>query len=681
MKTIWAGAAILATLVQGAAAQDDGTVIVMDGSGSMWGQIDGRPKLEIAKEALAEVLQDVPPGRELGLLAYGHRRKGDCGDIELLVPPAPGTVSEVLGSANTMRFLGKTPLTEAVRQAAIGLRSTEEAATVILITDGIETCEGDPCALARELEAGGVDFTAHVVGFGLSREEGAALSCLATETGGRYIEARDATALRTALNQTIASTPAPETTGTLPPAPMATLDATETAGRATAIDITWTGPARAGDYIDIAPFDGAGTHSFTSAPVTAGEDKVTLTLPADLGTYVLRYVQPLTEEERASIGQGRTERTLALRDIAVVDIDKFLDAPDVAGQGATISVAWGGPAGAGDFIGIYHAGASGIDPWLEAYGVDSSSPVSIHMPLDPGSYELRYIVEGSDGDAILVTEPVTISAAQITFNAPDTIRPGATFPLGWSGPGGPDDWIDIVDTGTDGVYASDGYSEYSYAYTKESMESREATLTAPEAPGSYEIRYIGSYPSNGRASTSERLMLFRQAITVSADAPDWSLPVDEGESENVSAASMDDVTKDDVTTASETPDRAPADEPAAPSDPQSDAEVPAPQDDIAYFCEEAEGCVIEDAETGVGFFIRYGWATDLPYHEGPEAPVRINFFDTRTNAQVALNAPADITDGLLCLPSTVGTLCNLTPDDPSAMIGMTTLIQTLKTLE
>ena len=71
-----------------------------------------------------------------------------------------------------MKFLGKTPLTEAVRQAASTLKSTEAKATVILITDGIETCEADPCALGAELEASGVDFTAHVVGFGLTAEEG-----------------------------------------------------------------------------------------------------------------------------------------------------------------------------------------------------------------------------------------------------------------------------------------------------------------------------------------------------------------------------------------------------------------------------------------------------------------------------------------------------------------------------
>lgn len=665
MKTTWAGAAILAALVQSASAQDVKAVIVMDGSGSMWGQIDGRLKLEIAKETLANVLEDFPKNRALGLLAYGHRRKGDCGDIELLVPPAPGTVPEVLGSANSMRFLGKTPLTEAVRQAALGLRSTEEAATVILITDGIETCAGDPCALGRELEASGVDFTAHVVGFGVSREEGAALSCLATETGGRYFEAGDAAGLSDALSQTITSAPAPKAASALPPAPAATLDAPETAGRATEIEIAWTGPAREGDYIDIVPFDGAGTHAFASVPVSAGQNTVTLMLPADLGSYVLRYVQPFTEEERAQIGHGTTERALALRGITVVDIDKFLDAPDVVGQGATMEVAWGGPGGDEDYIGVYHAGAAGVDPWLAAYGVGEGNPIPVRMPLDPGSYELRYIVEGSDGETVLITKPVTVSTAQVSFNAPDTIKPGATFPLGWSGPGGPKDWIDLVDAGTENVYASDGYTEHSYAYTEDSMDTREATLTAPETPGTYDIRYVGTYPISARAPTSERVVLFRQAITVSADAPDWNLTSGEDDS-------------------------APGDRPApvtpsgAPSEGaplQEAAGEPGLGEDVGYFCQEAEGCVINDAQTGVSFYIRYGWATDHPYRDGPEAPVRINVFDTATQAHVTLNAPDEITDGLLCLPSTMGMVCNMTPDEVSAMLGMTTLVQTLKPIE
>ena len=131
------------------AAADGRTIIVLDGSGSMWGQIDGKPKLEIAREALAEVLKSIPADTELGLIAYGHRSKGACDDIETLVAPATGTAQAIADAAAKMQFLGKTPLTESVRRAAAELHSTEEKATVVLITDGIETCEGDPCALAQ----------------------------------------------------------------------------------------------------------------------------------------------------------------------------------------------------------------------------------------------------------------------------------------------------------------------------------------------------------------------------------------------------------------------------------------------------------------------------------------------------------------------------------------------------
>jgi Ca-activated chloride channel homolog len=186
------------------------SIIVLDGSGSMWGQIDGRAKLEIAREALVEVLGGLPPETELGLIAYGHRTQGACDDIELIVPPATGTAAAISDAAQNLQFVGKTPLTEAVRQAAVELRSSEEKATVILITDGIETCNADPCALGAELEATGVDFTAHVVGFGLSAEDGAKVACLADNTGGLYIQASDARALRDALQTTVVAEPVPE---------------------------------------------------------------------------------------------------------------------------------------------------------------------------------------------------------------------------------------------------------------------------------------------------------------------------------------------------------------------------------------------------------------------------------------------------------------------------------------
>jgi Ca-activated chloride channel homolog len=212
-------ALLLQSLMAVPAFAEGKSIIVLDASGSMWGQIDGRAKLEIAREALGTVLSGLDPATEIGLMAYGHREKGSCDDIELVVPPAAGTGAAITDAANAMKFLGKTPLTESVRRAAGELKSTEAKATVILITDGIETCEADPCALGAELEASGVDFTAHVVGFGLTAEEGATVACLAENTGGKYIQAKDAGSLVDALKTTVvvaepqpAPEPAPEPT-------------------------------------------------------------------------------------------------------------------------------------------------------------------------------------------------------------------------------------------------------------------------------------------------------------------------------------------------------------------------------------------------------------------------------------------------------------------------------------
>ena len=67
-------------------------MIVLDGSGSMWAPVNGRPRIEVAREALGELLKGWDPKVEVGLMSYGHRRKNDCSDIEVL---APGVSSSV----------------------------------------------------------------------------------------------------------------------------------------------------------------------------------------------------------------------------------------------------------------------------------------------------------------------------------------------------------------------------------------------------------------------------------------------------------------------------------------------------------------------------------------------------------------------------------------------------------
>ena len=184
-------------------------IVILDASGSMWAQIDGKTRIEIARDTLKDVLAGVPAELELGFMAYGHRTKGDCTDIELLVPPEAGTADRIISAAMALNPRGKTPLTEAVRQAAVELKYTEDNATVVLITDGIETCDADPCAVAAELEAAGVDFTVNVVGFGLSEEEGAAVKCLADNTDGTYISADDEEGLKDAIDVVVNDVPPP----------------------------------------------------------------------------------------------------------------------------------------------------------------------------------------------------------------------------------------------------------------------------------------------------------------------------------------------------------------------------------------------------------------------------------------------------------------------------------------
>ena len=201
---------LLLTCVKTLSAQEkeaptsDKVIIILDASGSMWGQIDARPKIDIAKDVVKDLVTDWDESIEIGLTAYGHRRKADCKDIESLVPVGSLQKDSFVASIDALKPVGKTPLTESVRRAAEELKFNEDRATVILVSDGIETCDQDPCKVAAQLEAAGVDFTTHVVGFDISNDSDIAqLKCIAEETGGKYLSAKDAGSLKSSLEAAV----------------------------------------------------------------------------------------------------------------------------------------------------------------------------------------------------------------------------------------------------------------------------------------------------------------------------------------------------------------------------------------------------------------------------------------------------------------------------------------------
>lgn len=118
-------------------------------------------------------------------------------------------------------------------------------------------------------------------------------------------------------------------------------------------------------------------------------------------------------------------------------------------------------------------------------------------------------------------------------------------------------------------------------------------------PGTYDLRYIAEFPQSGRDDTSERALLFRQTLTVAADAPDWSADV----------AETEEVTAVNEVQNSEIPEAGDAADPTMQEgdDTQSNTDDIAIDDDLGYLCEEQLGCSIEDRKTGISFFLRPGW--------------------------------------------------------------------------
>lgn len=527
-----------------AAAQDKArTILVLDASGSMWGQIDGKSKIEIARTVIGGLLDSLPQSRELGLTAYGHNRKGDCSDIETLVPPGPGTRDAIRDAVNRIRPKGKTPLSAAVIAAAEALKYTEDPATVILVSDGRETCDFDPCAVGKQLAEAGVDFTAHVIGFDVANPaDRAQLQCLAENTGGRFLTASNASELTSALAEVAAPPPPPprevtfaaviagsnqrinnglvwtvrtrdgtvlvdqekfaiitrtlnpgtyraevlrisdkataertitvdaQTAGTvlleLPELQaQATLDGPDSAEVATDIEVRWTGPNASGDFLSIARIGEPMGRYETFNSASTG-NPVRLKTPASPGQYEIRYVW-----------KGKI---LARRPIEVTPVLASLNAADSGVAGSLIPVTWQGPGRRNDLVTIAPVGAEARSRVNYSYTRDGN-PVLLRLPLEPGSYELRYLL--GDVNTVLARRPIMVTPVTASVEAPATGAAGATIQVSWSGPDYENDYIAVARAG------DAGRKYEGYTYTR---EGDPLALRLPAEPGSYEIRYVAS---------------------------------------------------------------------------------------------------------------------------------------------------------------------------------------------
>lgn len=181
-------------------AASSNVLFILDASGSMWGEIDGKPKISIAKDVMTKLVNELPANIKTGLEVYGHRKKGDCNDIEILTHIGEKNNKALIQQLNTIQPKGKTPLTGSLEKAADVLKTYEEASSVVLISDGKETCNADPCATVKNLREQGINVRVHVVGFDVKNDEKAQLNCIAEAGGGKYFDANNAEELNAALS-------------------------------------------------------------------------------------------------------------------------------------------------------------------------------------------------------------------------------------------------------------------------------------------------------------------------------------------------------------------------------------------------------------------------------------------------------------------------------------------------
>lgn len=177
--------------------------IIFDASGSMWGQIDGKCKITIAREAMDSLLGEFEKKETfyLGLRVYGHLNK-QCNNSVAEIEMGPNNAPAIKKMITAIKPLGKTPIAYSLSESIKDFyHKVPGEKVVILITDGIESCDGNICLASKKLKEAGIVTKVHVVGFGMSEKEMKSLECIAKPFGGKVIGASNAKELATAFKE------------------------------------------------------------------------------------------------------------------------------------------------------------------------------------------------------------------------------------------------------------------------------------------------------------------------------------------------------------------------------------------------------------------------------------------------------------------------------------------------
>lgn len=179
-------------------------LFLLDGSGSMYAAMDKDVRINIAKKLLGKIVDSLENAREVqvALRVYGHTTppgQRNCKDTRLEVPFKPHNHKQVKDKINEIVPKGTTLIAYSLQQAAYDFPKEPGVRNIIiLITDGIEECEGDPCAVSEALQSQGVVLKPFIIGLGSTDDFRKAFECV-----GRYYDANTEESFNNVLNVVI----------------------------------------------------------------------------------------------------------------------------------------------------------------------------------------------------------------------------------------------------------------------------------------------------------------------------------------------------------------------------------------------------------------------------------------------------------------------------------------------
>jgi len=186
--------------------------ILLDASGSMAGKIGGQTKMDIAKNAIREFIGSLPEEAKVGLRVYGHKGSNQpkdkdlsCSSSELMISFEATNRSELDTSLGQFQATGWTPIAKALEDAANDLSAFDEKQNtnvIILVSDGVETCGGDPVAVAKKLKDSTGNPFVHVIGFDVDQAGQQQLKQVAQALDGLYSNVNNPVQLEEQFNQT-----------------------------------------------------------------------------------------------------------------------------------------------------------------------------------------------------------------------------------------------------------------------------------------------------------------------------------------------------------------------------------------------------------------------------------------------------------------------------------------------